>query len=72
MATNPDIPPGKRFRAMTLGIPSQVSTIVWEVDRITVASDGIRYVRLVRTDDRRSEKTVSLETVLDRHYFRPA
>ena len=72
MAADPDIQPGKRFRAMTLGIPSQVSTIVWEVDRITVASDGIRYVRLVRTDDRGREKTVSLDTVLDRHYFRPA
>lgn len=71
MAAESQVQAGRRYRAMTSSMPSQLSNIVWEVDRLTVGTDGIQYVRLIRSDDRGRKKTISLEALLDRHYFRP-
>ena len=60
---------GQHYRVAGRGIFGQLSTAIWEVERVTLGSDGLEYARLVRVRDRKDQKVVSLEALLDRNLF---
>ena len=47
------------------------STAIWELERVVVGSYGIEYARLVRTDNRKECKLVSLSALFDRGLYEP-
>ena len=72
MAREDQVQPGQKYRQVSTSTPGHLTAITWEVDRMVTATDGLAYVRLVRVDDRGRQKTISLSTLLDRHYFQRA
>lgn len=63
---------GQHYRVAGRGIFGQVSTTIWEVERVTIGSDGLEYARLVRVRNRNDQKVVSLEALLDPTLFEVA
>jgi hypothetical protein len=63
---------GQHYRAAGRGIFGQLSTTIWEVERVTLGPDGLEYARLVRVRDRNDQKVVSLEALLDPTLFEVA
>lgn len=66
-----ELPVGRRYRAVGTNAFGQRSPLTWHAEQAFVTNDGLRHVRLVRSDDPRRTKVVSLDTLFDPHFFEP-
>ena len=63
--------PGQQYRDAGRNMFGRSSTAIWELERVVVGSYGIEYARLVRTDNRKECKLVSLSALSDRGLYEP-
>ena len=61
--------PGQQYRDAGRNWYGHSPTAVWELETVVVGSDGIEYARLVRMNDRKECKLVSLSALFDRSLY---
>ena len=66
-----ELPVGVRYRAVGTNAFGHPSPLTWRAELAFVANDGLRHVRLVRSDDPRQTKVVSLDALFDPQLFEP-
>ena len=63
--------PGQRYRIAGQNAVGQPSPVIWELEKVIHGSDGRKYARLIRANDRVENKLVSLSTLFDRTFYTP-
>ena len=62
---------GQQYRAAGRNLFGYPPTAIWELKRVVPGSDGIEYAHLVRMNDRKDCKLVSLSALFDRSLYEP-